>query len=370
MGVVASAGAVIQVTVLSCIEGGPWERSEWLQLVSPCAGLWVPPMSVRGRTVACFGRFGILYKCPVFVGSASVDTMPVTGSLHFAAYDCRLVDLLAVGLTLYVSWDSTDCLLLGMFRALRIVLQLSSATGMVTGGVTPADARSGATFDVELETPWNAPEAYIQLDSEGVYNLVTVPDVFGIRGRRPDAAVVKVLLGRDPRSVRALVPDLRVFDWGFHDVTIVDMEDVSAPDISDTDLSLLRRQWPTSIIESLTWMQSELGRMRTKSKHRYKSTPVTGCSFCGKWIKNDMHRHVAMFHLDLGQLWRCPVSWCIVWKGTPQDCMDHLRGSHAVSLEVKTACLDRFFPPRTVRREMWTEALKPCNSGISTDVLL
>ena len=28
MGVVACAGAVIQVTVLSCLEGSPWERSE------------------------------------------------------------------------------------------------------------------------------------------------------------------------------------------------------------------------------------------------------------------------------------------------------------------------------------------------------
>ena len=49
--------------------------------------------------------------------------------------------------------------------------------------------------------------------------------------------------------------------------------------------------------------------------------------------------------------------------------MDHL-WYRVVSLEVKTACLARFFPPWTVQREIWTEALKPCNSGISTDVLL
>ena len=176
----------------------------------------------------------------MFVGSASVDTAPVTGSLHFTAFDYRLANLLAIGLTLYVSRDSTDCLLLGVFRALRIVLRLSSDTRMATGGVTPADAWSGVTFDVQLQIPWNAPEAYIQLDSEGVYDHATVPDVFG----------------------RDLGSDSRVFDWGFHDVTIVDMEDVLTPDISDADLSLLRRQWPTSIIESLTWMQSELDSMR------------------------------------------------------------------------------------------------------------
>ena len=247
--------------------------------MSQWAGLWGPPMSVHGRTVVCFGRFGILYKCPVFVGSASLDTTPVTGSLHFTACDCRLADLLAVGLILCVLRDSTGCLPLGVFRALRIVLRLCLAMWMATGGVTLAYARSGVTFDVELEVPWNA-----QLDSDGVYDLATAPDVFGLRDRRPDAAVVRVLLGRDPRSVRALVPDSHVIDWGFHDVTIVDMEDVSAAAVPDTDLSLLQQQWPTSIMESWTWMQSELDRMCTKSKLRY------------------MHRHVVMFHLDLGQL--------------------------------------------------------------------
>ena len=39
-----------------------------------------------------------------------------------------------------------------------------------------------------------------------------------------------------------------------------------------------------------------------------------------------MYRHVTKFHLDLAQLWRCPVSWCTVWEGMPQDCMDHVRG--------------------------------------------
>ena len=114
-----------------------------------------------------------------------------------------------------MSLNSTDCLLLHVLsvsRALRIVLRLGSTTGMATGGVTPADGRSGVTFDVELEVPWNAPEAYIQLNSKGVYDLATVPNVFGLRGRRPDAVVVKVLLGWHPRSVRALVPDSRVID--------------------------------------------------------------------------------------------------------------------------------------------------------------
>ena len=83
-----------------------------------------------------------------------------------------------------------------------------------------------------------------------------------------------------------------------------------------------------------------------------------------------MYRHVAKFHLDLAQLWRCPVSWCTVWKGTPQDCMDHVRGAHDVLWMLKTANMEKFIPPWTVRRQMWSDSLKAGHSGISTDIML
>ena len=35
------------------------------------------------------------------------------------------------------------------------------------------------------------------------------------------------------------------------------------------------------------------------------------------------------------------MSWCTVWKGTPQDCMDHVRGAHDVPWEVKSRSLYR-----------------------------
>ena len=92
--------------------------------------------------------------------------------------------------------------------------------------------------------------------------------------------------------------------------------------------------------------------------------------YCGTWIKCDMYRHVAKFHLDLAQLWRCPVSWCTVWKGTQQDCMDHVRGAHDVSWDVKSASIEKFVFPWTVRRQVWSDSLEQHHSGISTDILL
>ena len=45
-------------------------------------------------------------------------------------------------------------------------------------------------------------------------------------------------------------------------------------------------------------------------------------------------------------------------------------GAHDVPWNIKSASLEKFFPPWMVQRQIWTDALKPCHSGVSTDVLL
>ena len=78
-------------------------------------------------------------------------------------------------------------------------------------------------------------------------------------------------------------------------------------------------------------------------------------------------------HLELGELWRCPVEWCSVWKGTTQDCMDHLRVRHHTDLSVglnSHKTLGKYFPPWTVTREARRTVLLPGVSGIATDVML
>ena len=68
-------------------------------------------------------------------------------------------------------------------------------------------------------------------------DLDTVLVVLGLTGRWPEAAVVRLLQGRDERSVRALIPDPRVLERGFDDVTIVDMGDLPEPSVSLDDIS-------------------------------------------------------------------------------------------------------------------------------------
>ena len=64
------------------------------------------------------------------------------------------------------------------------------------------------------------------------------------------------------------------------------------------------------------------------------------------------------------------MAWCTQWKGTPQDCIDHIRKKHSVPDSVKAANLGRWFPLWTVTRAAWHKALKPQVSGVSTDVVL
>ena len=144
---------------------------------------------------------------------------------------------------------------------------------MATDGDAPAGARSGITFGVTLDVPWNALEAYVHLHSDGVVDLDTVPDVLGLAGRWPEAAVVRVLQGRDTQSVCALIPDPRVLERGFHDVAIVDMEDSAEPTVSEDDLSLLRLQWPVTVLRNMVWLQTNW-MLCTRWPRRVTETPV------------------------------------------------------------------------------------------------
>ena len=60
----------------------------------------------------------------------------------------------------------------------------------------------------------------------------------------------------------------------------------------------------------------------------------------------------------------------VVWKGAPQDLMDHVRGSHRVPEEVQHIKLETLIPPWTVTRQVYMDSLTGSHSGISNDILL
>ena len=183
----------------------------------------------------------------------------------------------------------------------------------------------------------------LTLGSPGLYDLDTssIPDVLCLRAQRPGAAVVKVMSRKDNRCVWVLIPDENVGHKGFHDVLLHDMADADPPYFAVSDLSALRLDWSAVIMSGMTRHQLELEQMRQECKKRYRRAQTGLCTFCGKVIRLDLARHVANYHLELAQLCRCPVTWCTIWKGTPQDCIDHNRLAHAVPATVKAANLGR-----------------------------
>ena len=284
---VLSAGR-IPIMVIGRIDcgGGPVDCSDWTQMR---VAVDFSPGGVRIGYIR-----GVLYD------RSSTDAAPVTGSLVFSALlDCLHVYCAAEFASCRL-FCGTDCVwLAGYGLSFR---RVSVCWTMATEVAALVENRAGITFGVELYVSWDAPEAVVDIHSEGVVALRSIPDIIGLAGRRSDAAECRILQGRDVRSVRVLVPDPRGLDQNFHDVTIVDMGDVPESSVSIPELSLLRQQWPPAVLSHMVWLQQELEGMRVEAKQRFRQTRPSSCVYCGTWIKCDMYRHVAKLHLDLAQL--------------------------------------------------------------------
>ena len=161
------------------------------------------------------------------------------------------------------------------------------------------------------------------------------------------------------------MPDDHVSN-GFHEILIHDMEDEELPFVALSELSCLRLDWPGVLFTFMARYQFDL--MWRECRERFGSTQSGTCTTCGKQIQQNLGRHVALYHMELAQLWRCTVTWCTVWKGTLQDCIDHMRRAHDIL--VKAANLASWFPPWTVTREQWSSMTRSAVSGIAVDTLL
>ena len=175
------------------------------------------------------------------------------------------------------------------------------------------------------------------------------PYVMGLQALRASAAIVKVMSVPNSLCIRVVHPDDHV-NIGFHEVLLHDMEEEDLPFVALSELNCLRQGWPKPLFVFMSSYQHDRERMRRECKERFGCTQSGNCTHCGKFIQMNLCKHIALFHMELAQLWRYPVTWCTVWKGTAQDCVDHLRKTHKISQSVKAANLARYFPPWTVTR--------------------
>ena len=174
--------------------------------------------------------------------------------------------------------------------------------------------------------------------------------VMDMQALRPSAAVCKVMTIPNTKCVRIVTPDEHV-STGFYEILVQDMGQEEWPQVTLSDMGCLRLDWPRDLFVGR--YQLELEQMRKVCRDRFGPAASCPCPTCDKYIKVNLGKHVTLYHLDLAQLWRCPVPWCPVWKVTSQDCVDHMRRAHNTPITVKVGNLARWFPPWTVTREQW-----------------
>ena len=148
-------------------------------------------------------------------------------------------------------------------------------------------------------------------DYDRLYDLPAgIPDVMGLQALRPSVAVCKVMSIPDSNCVRVITPDEHV-PTGFHQILIEDMGLREWPKVTLSEIGCLRLDWPQEFFTFVGRYQLELEQMRKECRDRFEGISSGACPTCEKFIQNNLGRHVAMYHLDLAQLWRCPVGWFI-----------------------------------------------------------
>ena len=144
--------------------------------------------------------------------------------------------------------------------------------------------------------------------------------------------------------------------------------------VSPSDVIGQRRRWPQAVFQVMRERSVELEDLRRQAyaglQLAYRYTGRGYCPVCDIRTEHSLDSHMMCHHLDLGQLWRCPVEWCAVWKGSVRECRDHFNEKHCGAETLDFDKVSKSFPAWTVTRDFWERALKPEISGIAVDIRL
>ena len=133
--------------------------------------------------------------------------------------------------------------------------------------------------------------------------------------------------------------------------------------VSPSDVTALRRRWPKTVLREMQRRGGEMERLRRQAcrrpewAYRHSQPGLCPIHVCKTWVESSLEVHMMCFHLELGQLWRCPVEWCAVWKGSVSDCREHFNDKHGGSTSLEFGNASRSFPPWTVTWKIWQTTL-------------
>ena len=154
-----------------------------------------PPISVLWHTVVSSQSDGKLYIWPMLIWLNSLETTLVTGSLLLVTPVRRLATLGDVRIVLRLSRVLADFFLCAGDDAPRTLLVNQFVAIMATGRDRPIADESGRDLQGRVHVTWSTPGAGVILGSAELYDLDNkcVPDVLGLRARRPDTLVVSTM---------------------------------------------------------------------------------------------------------------------------------------------------------------------------------
>ena len=194
------------------------------------------------------------------------------------------------------------------------------------------------------------------LSSLGVVDLDTsiAPDVFGLRAfdpPPPPEPISRMLPGKTQHNLRVLVPDAAASPVNFHDIVLEDLRatpEFLARQIVPAEVTSLRRRWPSVVFATMRKCQNDMEGLRRACRQHSEKAYTNGrpgvCPQCAEFSASALDRHMMNNHLELCQLWRCPVEWGAVWKGSLGECLDHLRSKHNGAQFFAVGSLGKFSP--------------------------
>ena len=156
-------------------------------------------------------------------------------------------------------------------------------------------------------------------------DLLLSPDAFGLQAFDSTKPLTRMLLGSSPCELRLMLPDTKLGTDG----------SITCPRLRLGGRVIFRRRWPKAVFTTMKRRAKEVERLRRSAHHRsdlvFRHSAPGFCPICEVKIESALDVHMISSHLELGQLWRCPVEWCAVWKGSVRDCLGHLNGKHGGS---------------------------------------
>ena len=174
-------------------------------------------------------------------------------------------------------------------------------------------------------------------------DLSLCPDVFGLKAFDEKMPITRMLPGSSPCELRLLLPDNNIRKDGFHDVVVENLIG-SSTHVSPSDVIALRRRWPRAVFQVMKERCIELEDLRRQAftglQWAYQYAFPGYCPECKTRTAGSLDSHMMCCHLGLGQLWRCPVEWCAVWKGSVRECRDHFNDKHSGWDDIGDATLD------------------------------